>query len=175
VVPHDRRNKPMPTQSIFKVYLSQPLRGEFALVIVTGQRESHNFLSEYFAFVHSPKRKQYCKRFVLDNAEWLQSQFDRTPENECDDSLVAAQAALDGYILEKYESTKDPYYATKLFELRQIPEIRMLTYWMQDLFNEELRYLYRFTKCDPLREFLVKVLQAPKFRESDIPRESGTA
>jgi len=163
----------MPNSSSFNAYLSQPIRGEFALAIVTGNREAHHFVSEYFAFVHAKERKEYCKRFRIDNAHWLESEFHHTVDDECQSAFVAARAALDGYILEKFESTKDPYYGSRLFELQPIPEIRLLTYWMQGLFDTELKRTARWTQCVPLREFLSKIFQSPKFRDIDFPKDNN--
>lgn len=158
----------MPKPSIFKVYLSQPLRGEFALVLVTGQRETHHFISEYFIFIHAKEKRKYCKRFTLENAHWFETEFKRTIEDECESALVAAKAELDGYILEKYETTEDTFWGYKLFDLQPIPEIRLLTYWMQGLFDEEYNFMFKWTNCDPLREYLPKIIQSPKFKDMII-------
>ncbi len=162
----------MSNSSIFRVYLSQPLRGEFALVIVSAKREQHDFVSEYFAVVHAKERKLFSRKFRVDNAAWLESQFQHTVESECDSALVAVQSTLDGYILDKFETTGIPYYSCNLFDLPTIPEIRLLTYWMQGLFNEEFEYIAKWTQSDSLRELLYKILQAPKFRDSEFPKQA---
>lgn len=149
----------------FSVYLSQPVKNEFALVIVTHEKKDDSFVSEFFAFVHSPKPQRFAMKYYQKGAAFLEQAFDYTIEVVRDDTLASAQAELDGYMLAKYEQTQDPYYLGKFFELKKIPQRRLLAYHVQGLCNDQFRYIVDESLCDALRKYLMAILDVPPIQK----------
>ncbi len=159
----------MPLEFTFSAYMSQPIRREFALVIVTyGKDNGDSFLSEYFACIHSDHPTKFARRYFYGNTRTLESQLEYTPEVIRENTLTSAQLELDGYILQKYDTTHDTYYTNKSFQLQKIPDQRLVDLAVQNFFREEFNFVIAKSKCASLGSYLERALKIPPIVGQDL-------
>lgn len=149
----------------FKLYLSQQIKNEFALIIVTYGKDVYSFVSEYFAFIHATETKLYTSRHYLEDAHYLETEFRYNLEVIREETLESAQAELYEYIDIKYENTKDPYYLNNNFMLKEIPNRKLINLSIQGFFEQEFKFVIEKTICDSLREYLGKASNLPKIKK----------
>ena len=158
-----------PEDPAFTVYLSQPIKNEFALAIIAHEKKQGppvSFIAEYFVFIHSINKPTKAQRFAAkysykNSAKMFDETFHYNGEDLRDDTVSCAKAELDGYTLAKYEETKDVSYLNRFFDLRIIPQRRLLAYHVQGLFDEEFQFVSDNSDCGPLCRYLTAVLQVP--------------
>jgi hypothetical protein len=147
------------TNMSYSVYLTQPLRKEYALIIITTGEDGDNFVSEYFILMKSKDNHISACRHYYHDAQFLKAQFNYDLKLVKEATLHTVQAELDSYLFKKYESDNDNFWIDRRFKPEETENYRLIMFTMHGLFQGGLQFVSRKTICQPLIDYLDKAFK----------------
>ena len=161
------------TNQRFSVYLTQPIRGEYGLIILTVGEENNSFVAEYFILMKSKDHIRTGSRHYYPQADFLKKEYNYDLDLVEKATLDAVQAALDSYLFEKSQKDGDHFWIDHEFTPERTEDYRLLMFAMHGLFREDLDFVANKTVCDPLVDYLRKALdvrQVTKLDQGETPK-----
>ena len=159
----------MPINMSYSVYLTQPLRKEYALIIITTSEDGESFVSEYFILMKSDNNHISACRNYYHDAQFLKTQFNYDLKLVQEATLHTVQAELDNYLFNKYEKDNDNFWIDRRFKPEETENYRLIMFAMHGLFRDGLQFVSRKSICQPLIDYLneaFKLRQITKLEQS---------